>query len=141
MKKHPEHHYQKFWFGFAVGSVVCGLFASAVGTKQGRSAMRKAVDFMEDIDSDPEQVHKMIDAIYEMYRSVSPEQPEDPSTQSTKSASSDTPDSSKEPNSKKESSGAGSITNVMEKMKEITASSRTDSQEKRFFSKNDTKKE
>lgn len=83
MKQSHDHHYQKFWFGFAVGSVVCGALATAIGTKQGRSAVRRAVEFMEDVDTKPDQVHQMIDAVYALYRDVSQEQGDSSPTEST----------------------------------------------------------
>jgi hypothetical protein len=66
MSQQKSENYPKFWFGFALGAAVCGLGMAAVGTKQGREALKKTMQYLEDVEDTPDQVHKIIDAIQEI---------------------------------------------------------------------------
>ena len=73
MKKNNEHQrgeeYNKFWFGFAVGSAFCGLAAVAMGTKQGRQFIKKSVDYMDSIDGTSNQIHHLTETIQQFTQS------------------------------------------------------------------------
>ncbi len=69
MKKNEES-YNKFWFGFAVGSAFCGLAAMAVGTKQGRKCIKKSIDYMESVDGSSDQIHQLTDTIQAFTQSL-----------------------------------------------------------------------
>lgn len=74
MKKNNEHQrgeeYNKFWFGFAVGSAFCGLAAVAMGTKQGRQFIKKSVDYMDSIDGTSNQIHHLTETIQQFTQSL-----------------------------------------------------------------------
>lgn len=74
MKKSNEatsgEAYNKFWFGFAVGSAFCGLAAMAVGTKQGRKFIKKSIDYMDQIDGTSDQIHTMTNVIHQFTKSL-----------------------------------------------------------------------
>jgi hypothetical protein len=59
MSRPRNEEYSKFWFGFAVGSAVCGVVAAAMGTKQGRGMLKKTISYLEDIDGSPDQIHHL----------------------------------------------------------------------------------
>lgn len=69
MKKNEEE-YNKFWFGFAVGSAFCGLCAMAVGTKQGRTFLKKSIDYMESVDGTSNQIHQITESIQQFTQAL-----------------------------------------------------------------------
>ncbi len=69
MKKNEEG-YNKFWFGFAVGSAFCGLAAMAVGTKQGRTFIKKSIDYMESVDGSSDQIHQITSTLQEFTQTL-----------------------------------------------------------------------
>lgn len=119
-----EHQYNKFWFGFALGGAVCGAAAMLMGTKQGRKNLRKTLDYMEHAETQPDQIHKILDTVYSFYHTITEQ-----TTDQKKHSEEELPNQA-EPESKKED--VHSINSVIEKMKNITSESKTD---KKFFFK------
>lgn len=63
MKAPKNDNYPQFWFGFALGGAVCGLAAVAMGTKQGRTILKKTMKYIEDIEGEPDQIHQLTDIV------------------------------------------------------------------------------
>lgn len=122
-----DHHYNKFWFGFALGSAVCGAAAMLVGTKQGRKNLRKTLDYMEHAESQPDQVHNIIDTVSAFYHQMTSDMPEAKNQQEEEKQKKDMVD-----DQEAQSPDVHSINSVIEKMKNITTESKTD---KKFFVK------
>lgn len=121
-----DEKYNRFWFGFALGSVVCGATALALGTKQGRKTVKKAVDFMEKVETEPDQIEKVVNTIYSFYGSlVSGSQPSGTKPSAVHKDSSETEQTTLE-------SAASGISDVIEKMKSMSSDGK---KEKKFFTK------
>jgi uncharacterized protein YoxC len=63
MKAPKNDNYPQFWFGFALGGAVCGLAAVAMGTKQGRTILKKTMKYIEDVEGQPDQIHQLTDIV------------------------------------------------------------------------------
>lgn len=120
-----EEKYNRFWFGFALGSVVCGAAALTLGTKQGRKSVKKAVEFMEKVETEPDQIEKVVDTIYSLYGTLvgSTQTPSSKSTPKTAQVASEAPPADQP---------ASGINDVIEKMKNMAADGK---KEKKFFTK------
>lgn len=125
MKAQKNDSYPKFWFGFALGGVVCGLAAMAVGTKQGRTMLKKTVKYMEEIEGEPDQIHKLTDIVHSLTHTVLEGTPQKPAA-----APGGKPvETSKTRLSVQQDSTLGSI---IDKMRSITSDRKM---ENRFFKK------
>lgn len=132
--------YQKFWFGFAVGSAVCGMAAVAVGTKQGRDWLKKTLHYMENIEGTPDQIHLLTDAVQTftqiMLQSQAPDARPEPATQidvpppatSMESAPAQTPTTK----AKAAPPEDLNLTTIIDRMRNMTAGKKT---EQKFFKK------
>lgn len=118
----PKHdpHYNRFWFGFAVGGAVCAAFAMAVGTKQGRKLVKKTVDYVEQIEDQPDQLNTLSDMIFSFIDQAASGMP-----------AAETPQKKAE-----EEKDLNTLSAVIDKMKNITSETKSD---KKFFTKTNKK--
>ncbi len=119
----PKHdpHYNRFWFGFAVGGAVCAAFAMAVGTKQGRKLVKKTVDYVEQIEDQPDQLNKLSDMIFSFIDQAASGMPAAETTQKK---------------AEEEEKDLNTLSAVIDKMKNITSETKSD---KKFFTKTNKK--
>lgn len=136
MKAPKNDNYPQFWFGFALGGAVCGLAAVAMGTKQGRTILKKTMKYIEDVEGQPDQIHQLTDIVTTLTSTIL-EGTSLPRTKVVENTSTNTPvptpkkavETSKKTAPVEDDSTLGSI---IDKMRSITADRKM---ENKFFKK------
>lgn len=120
MKQQKNDHHSKFWVGFAMGTFACGAFAMAMGTKKGRTMIKKTMDYMENLEDTPDHLNTLTDIISSFTKLNS------------ESAGKAQNNKEEAPKKADKVENATSITSIIEKMKSITSDKKS---ENKFFIK------
>lgn len=140
--KQKNDNYPQFWFGFALGGAVCGLAAVAMGTKQGRTILKKTMKYIEDVEGSPDQIHQLTDIVTTITSTIlegttaSRRKSAEPTTAPVEAPVRPANEASKKPVTATKKAGPieddSTIGSIIDKMRNITADRKM---ENKFFKK------